>query len=165
MAAQHKCANAQNAAPHPPPEAGFSLLELVVIIAIMSFALALVVPTKRAGSGQAAVNASAAKLGAVLRVAHAEALRTNADQFVLIDPDGRTYGFGVLQPADSVGAGIALSIEGDGLEWQGPLRRLRFRPDGTTTGATLVLEQANARSRIVVDDLTGAVKLTTGTAK
>ena len=146
---------------------GFSLLELIIVIAIMGLALAVVLPSGRLVTGRTVFDRPSAQLAAVLRLARAEALRSNIDQLILVDTGRGTYSRDGLT-VQPIGNGITLAIADDGMEWQGPLRRIRFRPDGTASGGKLVLERAPAnRSQtwqtiITVDDLTGAVSLRTG---
>ena len=146
---------------------GFSLLELIIVLAIMGLALAVVFPSGRQVTERTVLDRPSAQLTAVLRLARAEALRSNIDQLILVDTGRGTYSRDGLT-VQPIGNGITLAIADDGMEWQGTLRRIRFRPDGTASGGKLVLEQAPAnrsqtwRTIITVDDLTGAVSLRTG---
>lgn len=138
---------------------GFTLVELVVALGIASFALAVALAAPRAGAARSSVEAAAARLAASLRIARAEAVRTNVTRLVLLNP--ATGAYGSEDPPDQLlGAMLGMTVAGDGIEHQGHLVRIRFRPDGTATGAILAIEAGGQRRAVVlVDELTGAVSL------
>ena len=121
--------------------AGFSLLELIVVITLLAVVLALSLPTSRPALGKPKLEMATARLVATLRTAHAEAVRTNADRTVRIDVARATIEAEGGSTPYVLGNGIEIALEDDGLEWVDAARRVRFHPDGTATGAIFILNQ------------------------
>lgn len=142
--------------------AGFTLLELVVVFAILALAAALVVPRGGGAVANAAVAASAARFAAALRVAKAESLRTSTDQTVSLDLESGSYWSDADPVHRAIDRRIAVEISDSTLAWSGPVRQFRFRPDGGATGAMVVMKDGISEGRIAVDWLTGATTLKTG---
>ena len=142
--------------------AGFTLLELVVVLAIAALTAALVLPNGRGATARATLSASAARFAAALRIARAESLRTSTDQTVSIELENRTYWSDTEPTHRAFDRRINVQLMDDTLEWDGSVRRFRFRPDGGATGAVVVLGDGNSSARVGVDWLTGATTLRTG---
>lgn len=142
--------------------AGFTLLELIVVLVIASIAASLVMPMGRSATARLAIDASAARFAAALRNARAESLRTSTDQTVTLDLESRSYWSDVEPSHRAFDRRIAVRLENETLEWAGPARRFRFRPDGSATGALVVMGDGHSQARIAVDWLTGAATLRTG---
>ena len=134
---------------------GFSLLELVTVLAILAIAATLALPRLQGTNQRAALQSAVQQITAALKLARAEVLRTSTDQIVTFDLANRTFWPGTAKP-QGLGPRIAITIPDDGLEWDGALRRVRFRPDGSATGGTIALDDGTERARIAIDWLTGA---------
>lgn len=139
-------------------EAGFTLLELLVVMTIMATLLA-VVPRVFAGVPSLRFRAAVHALADELRQAQDDAIRTGQDVEFTIDPEHATITR--LAPR-----GDLLGIVVDGLAWQ-PLdarsaagrTRLRFFADGTASGGTLILSRGTRRAGIFIDWITGRVRI------
>lgn len=142
-----------------PATAGFTLLELVVVLIVAAAVAALSLPSGRRSLAPPALDAAATRLAAALRLAHAQAIRTNDDHLVVIDPVEAAYRAPAAAAAEHLPAGVTLSIEQDGLEWTGEKRLVRFRPDGTASSAVIALTGTSGRTRISLDGLTGSVRI------
>jgi len=143
-------------------EAGFSLLEIMIALAILAIAVTLVsVAYGRSGVGFR-FDAAANELALSLREAHARALRSGRDVAVVIDVDMRLYRL-QEDPQVQLPEGIALDVISAG-EVMASSRRplISFGPDGGSTGGTIRLSLADRRTTISIDWLTGAVTTASG---
>lgn len=162
---------------------GFTLLELVVVLAILGMALALVAPDLRRNLDSLRYRAAIRELAAALRYARSEAVHTKDTQEVTIDAKEGVY---TLSPAekDDAGKGEAkapdeaakpaaakregklpsgLSVESEegrypGSQEEGPLI-IKFFPKGSSSGAALVLKGGKVGYRLDVDAITGNVRI------
>jgi general secretion pathway protein H len=137
--------------------AGFSLLELLVVMAIVSAALVLAVPRFSKTASAPSLRATAFALAASARAARAQAIASNQDVAFVLDFQSKSYGSSsgslvALPP------GISLSVESAKemvREAQGA--SVIFYPSGGSTGGRIILFSSLVRATVAVDWLTGAV--------
>jgi prepilin-type N-terminal cleavage/methylation domain-containing protein len=145
---------------HSGYDAGMTLLELAIVLAIISSVFAMAVPSLRRSHAQPTLDAAAGRLAAALRGAHAQAIRINEDQFVVVDPQHSSFGGRSVAVLDRLPGGVGLHIKRDGLEWEGEHRLVRFRPDGTASGGVFALtDSAGRETHVSLDPLTGHVRI------
>jgi general secretion pathway protein H len=137
--------------------AGFSLIELVVVLAVMGFLLALIVGYKTPWSRTLNLRGAAAELAAGLRLARSEAIADNRPVAVAFDLAAHRYRVGsapahALAPQLSIGL---LTVNGE--RQTATLGDIRFNPDGSSTGGRIVLADGTKRIAVGVDWLTGRV--------
>jgi general secretion pathway protein H len=139
---------------------GFTLLELIVAMGILALALALVAPSLNRARLGVAVRSAAFELAAHLRSARAAAREANAERVLTIDVDGRRYWAEGVVPPRQLPQSIALDLTVPTSERVGGgMARVRFFPDGSTSGARVVLDDGRSAAAIRVDWLTGDVRL------
>ncbi|QND75283.1 GspH/FimT family pseudopilin [Tardiphaga robiniae] len=132
--------------------AGFTILEMLVVLGIMGLSLAAMVMARPDSSG-ARVNVAARSVAATLRLARARAIERNTDMLVVVDTDQATVGFsGAARPLPR-GVRVALTVAAS--ERNGGQGGLRFYPDGQSTGGDIELRIDNRVARVAVDWLTG----------
>jgi prepilin-type N-terminal cleavage/methylation domain-containing protein len=134
--------------------AGFTLIELVVVLAIVGLVLVVLLPRPGAGGETVALRAAATELRAVLRAARSTAIADNRDVVLAIEPDGRGYTLdGAPHALRSTGfIGRALRIE--------PAARIRFFATGGSSGGRLTIRGAHdAEQALEIDGVTGQVTL------
>jgi len=139
--------------------AGFTLLELLVVLAILGLVLTLATP----GLGRALpgmeLRAEARTIASALREARALAVGRNDETTLIIDLSGPTLRLGDRPPIRlSPRLGISLltaSSESTGRGSGG----ISFFPDGTSTGGRVALVLGESRRDVVVDWLTGTVSI------
>lgn len=124
-------------------QAGFTLLEMLVVLLLLGLATALVAP--RLSLGGAALDADTRTLAAALSAARDQAVRTGRVVEVRLDmPLPGTAGLRVVGDAEWMGDGVA---------------RIRFLPDGSASGADIRLSgRHGGERRVAVDWLTGRVR-------
>lgn len=138
----------------PRPAAGFTLIETLVVLALLGLVASLVAgrgPWRSAGAEMGAASREAVQ---VLRGARARAIALNRPVLVAAAPEAP----GVLlldgTPALRLPPRIALGLEGPG---GAPL--LRFEPDGSATPGRLALGDGQRGAVVTVDWLSGRVRL------
>lgn len=137
--------------------AGFSLLELLVVLAVLALAAAIVVPRVPFASRALALKAEARTIQTAFEDAAAKAIATRRAQTVALDlqamklqAPGREM---ILDPEIAIVATFAA----DG---QTGARRAAFTffPDGTATGGRVTLKRSARAIAIETNWLTGAVR-------
>lgn len=147
-------------------DAGFTLLEMIVVLVILGLAAALVGPRMGGATPQVQLRASVQRLSAELRTARAEALRTSTSRTVTIDPTKRAFWMGETGRPSALPSGVVvrtfsanLATEGgDAAPVTGPLRVV-FSPDGSSSGAAIGLSVGQLAATVTVDWLTGATRV------
>jgi general secretion pathway protein H len=127
------------------PESGVTLLEALVVIAIVALIAGLIAPNMRTSLDVLSLRQSAAVLQADLRVAHATAMRTGTPVTVKALPDGRGY--------DWIG-GTKHLPEDMTLNMSGPVS---FMPDGSLLPVTIAITSGKRHIPIAMDPTTGAI--------
>ena len=143
-------------------EAGFSLLEIMIALAILALATALVGVAFARSSTGFRFDATAQELALTLREAHARALRSGRDVAVVLDVDAHTYQLHADRPID-IPQETAIRVVSAGQAMTSTRRpAFSFSPDGGSTGGSIVLSRPDRSATITVDWLTGAVEMTSG---
>ena len=143
-------------------EAGFSLLEIMIALAILALSMALVGAAFGRSSVGFRFDSAAQELALNLREAQARALRSGRDVALVIDVDTRLYRL-QEDPEVQLPEGIALNVISAG-EVMASSRRpvISFAPDGGSTGGAIRLSLEDRSTTISIDWLTGAVTTASG---
>jgi general secretion pathway protein H len=138
---------------------GYSLMELVVVLAILAVAGAVVAPAVGRTADDVRVRAELAGLAAFLRTAREQAATRQQTLEVTLDPETRVL---LLRRAGREGeAGVqasrvvssVLRVASDPA-----MPRLTFLPHGMSSGARFTIEAPGPRAYVItVDPLTGRV--------
>lgn len=139
--------------------AGFTLLEIIVVLAILGLALVLVVGHRPPWSKGFDIDTTAAELAAQLRLVRSEAIVANRAVALELDLPGRRYRSGTAV-ARALPAGLAIELLTIAGERRGVVAGgIRFHPDGSSTGGRIVLADGTRRVAVGVDWLTGRVSV------
>ena len=152
--------------PRPPPArlkeyegaSGFTLLELLVVLAILAVLIA-VVPTAVAGLPAIRLRAAAAAFGETLRQAHDDAVSQGHAVDVAINTRQHSYVASGLPTVALPPVVERIDARRDGPGVQDELTNFRFFADGSATGGTIMLRHGQRRATIVVEWLTGRVRV------
>jgi general secretion pathway protein H len=142
-----------------PSQSGFTLVEMFVVLAILGFALALVVGYRSPVGSGLDLRGSAAALAAGLRMARSEAILNNRAVVFDLDPAGHRFRSG-SRPVQQLPQSLAielLTISGE--RRKGDTGDIRFHPDGSSSGGRISIEERGHRMMIGVDWLTGRVSI------
>jgi general secretion pathway protein H len=138
---------------------GFTLIEVIVTLAILGLALFLVAGYKPPWSSGLGLTGTAAELASGLRLARSEAIASNRPVALDLDLVGHRYriGTGTVRPLPPNLSIELLTIAG---ERQGTaIGDIRFNPDGSSTGGRITLAEGQRRMAVGVDWLTGRVSV------
>lgn len=139
---------------------GFTLLELVVALAIAAILFTVVVPVAIHRQGHSELARSARDLRAALRLTRSRAIADDRPAALVVDVGNALYRpVGAAQPsAFPRGTRVRLmTTEDEALS--GTIGTIRFYPDGSSTGGGVMLSLGRVRYDVLVDWLTGGVSL------
>ena len=138
---------------------GFTLIEVIVTLAILGFALVLVAGYKPPWSSGLGLRGTAAELASGLRLARSEAIASNRPVAFDLDVPGHIYrvGTGVERRLPANLSIELLTITGENR--RADVGDIRFNPDGSSTGGRIVLADGTRRTAVGVDWLTGKVSV------
>ncbi|MGF9759497.1 GspH/FimT family pseudopilin [Microvirga sp. 0TCS3.31] len=140
----------------PPADAGFTLVEILVIIAILSLVPALAAPLLRKPPAPARLKSDVTRLAAALRVTRAAAMVQNRDMDFVIRRGPRTYASPAI-PVSALDPAIDVRMITSGAGHVAASETIRFFPSGQSTGADLRLRLDHAEARLQVVWATGHV--------
>ena len=139
--------------------AGFSLLEMILVVALIAIASLLAAMAVTGGMQGMQLRSSSKEIASQLRYTRAQAVATGQPQRFVIDPRGHRW----QAPNDKRGKiPPALDVEFTGAREAQPRAGeggILFFPDGASTGGRVQLRAKQAVSRIDVAWLTGEVTL------
>ncbi len=143
---------------------GFTLLELMVVLVIAALMIAVVPPLLSAVGLSSQVRGAARELAAGLRMARSEAVTTAQPAVVTIDLDKRDFSVTGHSGRRSLPASKKVKIRLYTARSQlidGRRGRIRFFPDGSSTGGHVALIEGHTEYRVNVNWLTGRVSIDT----
>jgi general secretion pathway protein H len=139
--------------------AGFTLLEMLVVIAILTLATAVAMPILARPSDGVRLQATARDLINALRLTREMAIARNAEIVLTIDVDKRTFASAAVR-VQSFGPDIAAA-----LTFAEPERTarstggFRFFPDGSSSGGDVHFRLRGSEAKVCVNWLTGEAQL------
>jgi len=141
-------------------KAGFTLIEILVVLAIMVVLAAVVAPFGARPRERAALAKDAREIAEALRLTRSRAIVTNRPMVFLVDVRQRLYrAGGATVPASwPSGTRLALTTTED-QELSDAVGTIRFYPDGSSTGGGVAIAGAGGRYYVLVDWLTGGVTI------
>jgi general secretion pathway protein H len=136
---------------------GFSLIELLVVLAVIGLVLVLLVGYRVPWSARLSLDGTAAELAAQLRLARAQAIAENRPVALALDLAAHRYRVDG-EPSHGLPPKLLVGL----LAVNGETRRatagdIRFNPDGSSTGGRITLTDGARRVAVGVDWLTGRV--------
>lgn len=145
-------------------ERGFTLFEVLIVLAIVGLVSAIMAPMIFKGVSGTRSRAAAYEIAAALRQARGEAVATNADVALMVDPERGAYALEAAKPKMLAGT-LRLSLYAAQSEQLGTaIGGIRFYPDGSATGGQITVRDETTGYHVDVDWLTGRVSVVEATA-
>jgi general secretion pathway protein H len=148
--------------------AGFTLLELIMVIVVIALGIAISFPALSRGTSALHLRSAGRDVLNVLRYAREKAITEQREMHLVVEKQGRQVvltdelgegGRSHALPRDIIVDSILAGSEEIN---EGPLV-IRFLPNGSSTPATIVLKSdAGGYLRIVTDPITGGARLLYG---
>jgi prepilin-type N-terminal cleavage/methylation domain-containing protein len=158
---------------------GFSLIELVVVMVLISLSIALVAPSFSRFSKRVELKTTAQRISGILRYFRSESIQSGKVYQILLDPVLREVNIQVLEGEEEgaterqkdgqkfskrsypLPAGIQMKeFNIPAPEYPSDLPTIEFYPNGATNGGSFILEAQDQRGyRIKVYFLTGIVEI------
>ena len=137
---------------------GFTLIEILVVLAILGVALGLIIGRGPMRSRGLESRAAAGALAQTLRAARALAIAGDHDVAVAIDPGRHVFAIDG-GPSHTLAPDLSVAILPPALHGSGPVRLIRFSADGSATGGKILLGTGRQRLGVSVEWLTGKVSV------
>lgn len=138
---------------------GFTMLELIIALAIGAFLAALTIPSSSSRPSALEVAATARDVASTLRYARSRAIAFNRPTEVIIDARRGLYRSSEATPR-AVSQGLQLASETpQAQKGARDQARIRFFPDGSSTGGRVALSAAGLRYDVWVRWLDGRVSV------
>jgi general secretion pathway protein H len=156
---------------------GFSLLEVIVVLILISLSIALVTPSLSRFSKTAELKGAAKKISAILRYCRSEAINRGKVYQVFFDSEMREVRVESIEEKGdeetkdratpqiySLPEGIRIKgVEGGSPQNPSEIPTIEFYPNGGSNGGTILLDSQDRQGyRIKIDFLTGAVSIGKG---
>ena len=140
--------------------AGVTLLELLIVLMIMAFVTAIVVPTLGGGVSTADLKSATREVASGLRYARGQAIAQRTESLLVIDLDARTF----KVPPDARLHKLPEKLDLKLFTAQRDLVNekvgaIRFFPDGGSNGGRITLAAGERKFDVDVDWLTGRVAI------
>ncbi|HEX3521521.1 MAG TPA: GspH/FimT family pseudopilin [Stellaceae bacterium] len=139
--------------------AGFTLIEVIVTLAILGLVLVIVAGYKPPWSSGLGLKGTASELASGLRLARSEAIAGNRPVAFDLDVTGHLYrvGAGATRRLPANLSIELLTITGENRGAR--VGDIRFNPDGSSSGGRISLADGKQRVAVGVDWLTGRVSV------
>jgi general secretion pathway protein H len=141
-------------------EGGFTLLELIVVLALGAVVYAIVLSAPLGRASSADLKAAARTLASGLRQAQTTAMATRRDALLTLDVESREFITSGEQQARQLPENIELKLYAAQSEVTSERRgSIRFYPDGSSTGGRITVASGERKYLVDVDWLTGRVSI------
>ena len=142
----------------PSPLRGFTLVELLVVLAIAGLLLAVTPPLISSAMPGVELKAAARRTAGALRLAREIAIADGRDAAWVIDIDSNRYRMDGDHRSGSLPAGLDVELVAAEDEMQSDsVGAIRFFPDGSSTGGRVILKRGDGGYQVGVNWLTGRI--------
>ena len=139
---------------------GFTLVELLVVITVIGLIIALAPVAMTRIMPSLELRTTTRELAAALRNTRSEAIRDNRETTLTLDVETGWYRLDGRSAEKEIDPEIELKLLTATIEAENEnVGRIRFFPDGTSTGGQITLARGDDTYYIIVDWLSGRVEI------
>ena len=139
---------------------GFTLLELLIVLAISVLSLSIVGINISSGNKTTALKAASRDLSSALRYARGQSLISQKEVKLTLDLATNRYRISSREKAYQLAKEIELTLFSAQVEIEDQQKgSIRFFPDGSSTGGSITLEQDDLKWVVKINWLTGQIKI------
>ncbi len=139
---------------------GFTLVELLVVITVIGLIIALAPVAMTRIMPSLELRTTTRELAAALRNTRSEAIRDNRETTLTLDVETGWYRLDGRSAEQEIDPEIELKLLTATIEAENEnVGRIRFFPDGTSTGGQVTLARGDDTYYIIVDWLSGRVEI------
>ncbi len=139
--------------------AGFTLLELIIVLGIMVLGFSAVAVNMSMGNDSMALKAAARDLTSGLRYVRSQAMLSHSQATLDFNLSENSYSLTNQNKVYEIPETIDVTINTAKDELHDGVAQLRFFPDGSSIGGRITLEKNNLSQEININWLTGHVTL------
>lgn len=139
--------------------AGFTLLELMIVLGIMVLGFGAVAVNMSAGNDSLALKSAARDLASGLRYVRSQAMISHSQAELGFNLDQNSYVLTGQPKIYHLPENIEVTISTAKEDLHDGIAKLRFFPDGSSIGGRVTLEKNNLSQEININWLTGHVTL------
>jgi general secretion pathway protein H len=140
---------------------GFTLIELLVVLAIIGFGMAIGMTYVSSALPSWQARGAAREVAAALRKTRSRAIFTSADSVFTIDVNRRAYGLSGERRSYKLPPELNISLfTAQQAVVSASVGRIRFFPDGSSTGGRVSLADSKHRYNVTINWLTGNIEVT-----
>jgi general secretion pathway protein H len=141
-------------------EGGFTLLEIIIVLALAAIIYAVVLSAPLGKASAADLKAAARTLASGLRQAQSTAMATRRDAVLTIDVESREFVTTLDRNPRKLPDNLELKLYAAQSEVTSDRRgSIRFYPDGSSTGGRITVASGERKYLVDVDWLTGRVSI------
>jgi len=139
---------------------GFTLLEILVVLALLAMIYALIPPMITVGGSTTELKAGARQVAAGLRNARSQAIVSRGEATLTLDVEARSFRLSGNDKPRNLPRQAQISVyTAQGEVVDANTAAIRFYPDGSSTGGRVTLAMGERKFHIDVDWLTGQVDI------
>lgn len=139
---------------------GFTLLEMLVVLALLAMTYALIPPMISVGGSTTELKAGARQVAAGLRTARSQAIVSRDEATLTLDVEARSFRLSGDNKPRSLPRQAQIGVyTAQGEVVDANTAAIRFYPDGSSTGGRVTLAMGERKFHIDVDWLTGQVEI------
>src|SRR6476469_10079197 len=146
--------------PRPPRQRGVTLLELLIVLALMAIVAGFVLPMFGGPVSTSELRSTARQLAAGLRLARSEAVSQRRETFLVLDVAGKRFKVDRDPQEHKLPSRIDLKLftaQNDLVDEN--VGSIRFFPDGGSNGGRITVAAGVRKFAVAIDWLTGRVAI------